>query len=507
MDFVIDFALVDWSRALFALTAMYHWLFVPFTLGVTFIIAIMFTIYYKTKSEDWKRITKFWTKLLAINFAIWVATWIILEFEFGTNWSNYSWMVWDIFGAPLAIEWIVAFFLETTFLIILLFGWDKVSAKTQLIAAWLTALGTNLSGLWILIANAWMQHPVGMQLNPDTLRQEMVDFFAVVTNPVAIVKFIHTMMSSFTLAAVVVIWVSAYLILKNKESKLAKKSILVASIFGFLAANMTVISGDIAAKEIAKYQPMKLAAMEALNEGQQWAPLKLFSIVRGQNDDWTYNTYLNIELPYFLSFLAFNDFKAFVPWIKDLLYGNPEYNVESVIEKIRKWKIALESLKTYRSAEDKNSPEAQAALQTFRENEKYFGYAYFDENNLKELVPNSPLLFWSFRYMVGMWFWLIVFMALAFLYVYKDKLESKKWFLKLSILMIPLTYLASELGWVVAEVWRQPWIIQDLMPTKVATTAASATQIMFIFFIFAIIFTVLLIAALKIAFARIRQWF
>jgi len=501
----VDMSVVDWSRALFALTAMYHWLFVPFTLGVTFIIAIMYTIYYKTRSEDWKRITKFWTKLLAINFAIGVATWIILEFEFGTNWANYSWMVWDIFGAPLAIEWIVAFFLETTFLIILLFGWDKVSPRTQLIAAWLTALGTNLSWLWILIANAWMQHPVGMQFNPDTLRQEMVDFFAVVTNPVAIVKFIHTMMSSFTVAAVVVIWVSAYLILKWKNVNLAKKSILVASIFGFFASIMTVISWDIAAKEIAKYQPMKLAAMEALNEWRRWAPLKVFSIVWGQNEDWTFNTYLDIEIPYMLSFLAFNDVNAFVPGIKDLLYWNPEYGIEPASEKIKKGKIALEALSTYRKAKDKNSPEAQEALATFRKYEKYFGYAYFDENNLKELVPYSPLLFWAFRYMVAMGFWLIIFMALAFWYTYTNQIEKKRWFLILSIIMIPLTFLASEMGWVVAEVGRQPWIIQDLLPTKVATTAVSAFKVMVVFFMFAILFTILLIAALKIAFARIRQ--
>jgi len=464
----IDLAVVDWSRALFALTAMYHWLFVPFTLGVTFIIAIMFSIYYKTKSEDWKRITKFWTKLLAINFAIWVATWIILEFEFGTNWSNYSWMVWDIFWAPLAIEWIVAFFLETTFLIILLF-----------------------------------------QFNPDTMRQEMVDFFALVTNPVAIVKFIHTMMSSFTLAAVVVIWISAYLIIKNKESKLAKKSILVASIFGILASIMTIVSWDIAAKEIGKYQPMKLAAMEALNEWSEWAWLKIFSIVLWQNEDGTYKTLLDIEIPYLLSFLATNDFKAFVPGIKDLLYGNPKYNIESASEKIQKWKLALEALKKYRTIEDKNSPEAQQALSTFRKYEKYFGYAYFDENNLKELVPMTPLLFYSFRYMVWLGFFLVIFMILAFVYVYKNQLENKKWFLKLAIAMIPLTYLWSELGWVVAEVGRQPWIIQDLLPTKVATTAASAGQLMFIFAMFAIaiIFTLLLIAALKIAFTRIRQGF
>ena len=503
----IDLAVVDWSRALFALTAMYHWLFVPFTLGVTFIIAIMFSIYYKTKSEDWKRITKFWTKLLAVNFAIWVATWIILEFEFGTNWSNYSWMVWDIFWAPLAIEWIVAFFLETTFLIILLFGWDKVSPKVQLISAWLTALWTNLSWLWILIANAWMQHPVWMQFNPDTMRQEMVDFIEVVTNPVAVAKFIHTMMSSFTLASVVVIWISAYLILKNKEPKLAKKSILVASIFGMLSSIMTVISGDIAAKEVGKYQPMKLAAMEALNEWSKWAWLKLFSIVLWQNEDWTYKTMFDIEIPYMLSFLAKNDFNAFVPWIKDLLYWNPQYGVESAIDKIQKWKIALEALKKYRSIEDKNSPEAKEALTTFREYEKYFGYAYFDENSLRELVPLTPLLFYSFRYMVWLWFFLILFMILAFVYVYKNNIDTKKWFLKLAVIMIPLTYLWSELWWVVAEVWRQPWIIQDLLPTKVATTAASAWQLIFIFSMFAVIFTLLLIAALKIAFARIRQWF
>ncbi|NOR86824.1 MAG: cytochrome ubiquinol oxidase subunit I, partial [Bacteroidales bacterium] len=203
-----DYTLVDWSRAQFALTALYHWLFVPLTLGITLIIAIMETIYVRTGDEQWKKITKFWMTLFGINFAIGVATGIILEFEFGTNWSNYSWFVGDIFGAPLAIEGIMAFFMESTFIAIMFFGWDKVSKRSHLTATWLTALGSNLSGLWILIANGWMQHPVGMTFNPDTARMEMMNFWEVLFNPNGMNKFIHTIFSSYIVAAVFVVGIS-----------------------------------------------------------------------------------------------------------------------------------------------------------------------------------------------------------------------------------------------------------------------------------------------------------
>ncbi len=276
----IDWSLVDWSRAQFALTAMYHWIFVPLTLGITFLIAIMETIYVKTKDPKWKEITKFWIGVFGINFAIGVATGIILEFEFGTNWSNYSWFVGDIFGAPLAIEGIMAFFMESTFIAIMFFGWNKVSQKVHLISTWLVAIGSNLSALWILVANGWMQNPVGMRFNPDTMRNEMYDFWAVLFNPVAVNKFIHTIMSSYIVGAVFVVGISSWYLLKNREEILAKRSIIVAAIFGLAASFATILTGDESARVVAKYQPMKLAAMEGLYQGSQEAPLAIIIMLK-----------------------------------------------------------------------------------------------------------------------------------------------------------------------------------------------------------------------------------
>ncbi len=234
---IADVSLVDWSRAQFALTAMYHWIFVPLTLGITFIIAFMETLYVKTGNEEWKKITKFWMTLFGINFAIGVATGIILEFEFGTNWSNYSWFVGDIFGAPLAIEGILAFFMESTFIAIMFFGWNKVSKKTHLVATWLTAIGANLSALWILVANGWMQHPVGMKFNPETARNEMENFWQVLFSQTAMDKWLHATSSGFVLASVFVLGISSWYLLKKREVTTGKKEYCCC--FHFRAAFFT----------------------------------------------------------------------------------------------------------------------------------------------------------------------------------------------------------------------------------------------------------------------------
>ncbi|MEI6901334.1 MAG: cytochrome ubiquinol oxidase subunit I, partial [Bacteroidota bacterium] len=276
----IDFSLVDWSRAQFALTACYHWLFVPLTLGLSFIIAFMESIYVKTGNEEWKRLTKFWMTLFGINFAIGVATGLILEFEFGTNWSNYSWFVGDIFGAPLAIEGIMAFFLETTFVAVMFFGWNKVSKKFHLLSTWLVAIGSNLSALWILVANGWMQFPTGMKFNPDTARNEMMDFWSVLLSPLAINKFLHTIASGYVLAAIFVVGVSAWFLLRKRDLLFAKRSIIVAASFGLLASGYIMLTGDGSARAVAHHQPMKFAAMENLYIGQQNAPLVAFGILK-----------------------------------------------------------------------------------------------------------------------------------------------------------------------------------------------------------------------------------
>lgn len=276
----IDLTLLNWSRAQFALTAIYHWLFVPLTLGLSFLVAIMETIYVRTGNEEWRRITRFWMTLFGINFAIGVATGIILEFEFGTNWSSYSWFVGDIFGAPLAIEGIVAFFLESTFIAVMFFGWNKVSSKFHLISTWLVAIGSNLSALWILVANGWMQNPVGMAFNPETARNEMVSFWAVLFNRVSVDKFLHTLSSSYLLASMFVIGISSWFLLRKREGYMARRSILIASVFGLLASLMTAYTGDESARTISKVQPVKFAAMEALTDGKTNAGLVAFGILK-----------------------------------------------------------------------------------------------------------------------------------------------------------------------------------------------------------------------------------
>ncbi len=263
----IDTSLIDWSRAQFAMTAMYHWIFVPLTLGLAVVMGIMETLYYKTGNEFWKKTAQFWMKLFGINFAIGVATGLILEFEFGTNWSNYSWFVGDIFGAPLAIEGILAFFMEATFIAVMFFGWGKVSKRFHLASTWLTGLGATISAWWILVANAWMQHPVGMEFNPDTVRNEMVDFWAVATSPVAVNKFFHTVLSGWVLGAIFVVGISCWYLLKKRNREFALASIKIGAIFGLVASLLSVWTGDGSGYQIAQTQPMKLAAVEGLYEG------------------------------------------------------------------------------------------------------------------------------------------------------------------------------------------------------------------------------------------------
>jgi len=278
----VNLTMVNWARAQFALTAMYHWIFVPLTLGLSFLLAFFETLYVKTGKEEWKRITRFWMMLFAINFAIGVATGIILEFQFGTNWSNYSWMVGDIFGAPLAAEGIFAFFLEASFFAVMLFGWERVSKKTHLFSTWMVAVGSNLSALWILVANGWMQYPVGMDFNPEMARFEMANFWEVLFSPVAISKFTHATSSSFQLASLFVVGVSAWFLLKKRHRDMAKKSIIVASVFGIFASALVIFTGDEAAYTNARVQPMKLAAFEGLYDGESGAGLVAAGIINSQ---------------------------------------------------------------------------------------------------------------------------------------------------------------------------------------------------------------------------------
>ncbi|MRR21771.1 cytochrome ubiquinol oxidase subunit I [bacterium] len=508
-----DLSLVNWSRGQFALTAIYHWLFVPLTLGLSFILAFMETIYVRTGDEMWKKITKFWMTLFGINFAIGVATGIILEFEFGTNWSNYSWFVGDIFGAPLAVEGILAFFLESTFVAVMFFGWNKVSKKFHLASTWLVAVGANLSALWILVANSWMENPVGMVFNPDTARNEMSSFRDVVLNPVAIDKFFHTVTSGFVLASVFVVGISSWFLIRKREELLARKSILVAGIFGLVSGLMVALTGDTSARTIAKVQPVKFAAMEALYEGRTDAGLTVISALTDTGERLgekkVLEKKLKIEIPGLLSVMTTGQQGGYVPGIKDLVNGNPEKGILSVSEMMERGRYARQVLTDYKVAKELGDTDSMATLaakfedKDFIENYfSYFGYSYFEHP--WQVIPSVPVTFYAFRVMVGLGFFFIVLFILAVWFHRRETLEKNRWFLWLALFAIPLAYLASELGWIVTEMGRQPWIIQNLMPVHVAVSNISAGAVQTTFWLFAVLFTALLIAEISIMVRQIR---
>lgn len=488
---MIESALVDWSRLQFALTAGYHWLFVPLTLGLAIIVATMESLYVATGDEFWKKTTKFWMKLFAINFAVGIATGIILEFEFGTNWSNYSWFVGDIFGAPLAIEGIFAFFMEATFFAVMFFGWEKVSRGTHLAATWFTGIGAAISAVWILVANSWMQHPVGMEFNPDTVRHEMVDFWALVLNPVAISKFFHSVFSGWMTGAIFVIGISAWYLLKKREERFALASMRVAAIVGIVGTFAVMLSGDSSGVHAAKYQPMKLAAAEGLMEGGERAP---FSIVPG------------VEIPGVLSILATHDLNGYVPGINNLLdgYTTPDGTVyPSAEEKMARGRTAIEAFKQYRTLKDTDPVAAAEARKVLEAEIDYFGYGYIDTR--EELVPPIGLIYWSFRVMVGLGGALLLLMIVVLWADYKRRLQAMTWLQWLAILAIPLVYIAGQAGWIVAEVGRQPWVIEGLLPVKAAVSSVSVGAVQTTFFLFVAIFTLFLVIELRILIKAIQK--
>ncbi len=501
----IDLSQVNWARAQFALTAMFHWIFVPLTLGLSFLVAFFESLYVKTGKVEWKRITRFWMGLFAINFAIGVATGIIMEFEFGTNWSNYSWMVGDIFGAPLAIEGIFAFFIEATFFAVMFFGWERVSKKTHLFATWMVAVGSNLSALWILVANGWMQLPIGMVFNPDNARFEMQNFWAVLFSPVAISKFTHASASGFLLASLFVVAVSSWFLLHNRHQQLAKRSILVAAIFGLLAAGFVAISGDEAAFTNARVQPMKLAAMEALYDGQRPSGLIPFGLLNPakQPGDAQDPFLFKVEIPGVLSLLATRMWDSYVPGIDDLVYGNPQRQVMGATEKVARGRLAVAALGRYKEARKAgDGTAAAAALAEFQSHQEYLGYGYL--KSAEAAVPPVALTFYSFRLMVFLGLACMVVLALFLYFTWQGRIAEKPWLLRLGVASLFLGYLASELGWIVAEVGRQPWAIQNLLPVTVANSNLSTASVQTTFFLFLAIFSILLVAEIRIMLKQIK---
>lgn len=507
----VDAGAVDWARAQFALTAIYHWLFVPLTLGLALIMGIAETCYYRTGKQFWKDTARFWQKLFGVNFAMGVATGIILEFEFGTNWSNYSWIVGDIFGAPLAIEGVVAFFMESTFVAVMFFGWQKVSKGFHLASTWLTGIGATISAWWILVANSWMQYPVGCEFNPDTMRHEMVSFMEVALSPFAVSKFFHTVISSWIIGAIFVVAVCSWYLLKKRDTKLAVESIKIAAVVGFVASLLAAITGDESAYRVAQVQPMKLAAMEGLYNGGTDQGLTAFSFI----DPFSQPDYKNekeppmkLEIPNALSFLATRDMHGYVPGVNDLIngYSTPDGKTEiSYAEKIEKGKLAITALSEYRKAKAaSNEAEAQRHLPVLKENMPYFGYGYI--KNIDELVPSIPICFYAFRVMVGLGTLFILFFAIVGFIAYrKDIANTKRWLLWLGVILLPLSYIASESGWLVAEFGRQPWTIQDMLPTNAAVSNISSGSIALTFFVFLALFTTMLAVEINILLKQIKK--
>ena len=538
----IDAGTIDWSRAQFALTAIYHWLFVPLTLGLAVIMGIAETKYYRTKDEFWKTTAKFWQKLFGVNFAMGVATGIILEFEFGTNWSNYSWFVGDIFGAPLAVEGIVAFFMESTFVAVMFFGWKKVSPGFHLASTWLTGLGATISAWWILVANAWMQYPVGCSFNPDTMRNEMTSFAEVALSPFAIDKFCHTVTSSWIIGAIFCVAVCCWYLMKNRETKLATESMKIGVWVGLVAALLAGATGHKSAQSVAEVQPMKLAAMEALYNGGTDVGLTAVAWVNPfcqpdyVNEE---SAPLKLEIPYALSFMATNDIHGYVPGINDLLNGYtlPDGSVEPSIEdKIERGKMAIEALASYRKAKlegvegDEDEDYIRSCLLMLSENMPYFGYGYIKDRN--DIVPYIPINFWAFRIMVGFGCLFILYFIVMLLLIYDIPFFSvftrrllatvgllpetaadapkritglPKWHYWTAIALVPLAYIASECGWLVAEFGRQPWTIQDMLPTWAAVSDLNAGSVALTFILFLILFTTMLAVEINILLKQIKK--
>lgn len=502
----MEFGIVELSRLQFAMTAMYHFLFVPLTLGLSILVAIMETVYVMTNRPIWRQMTKFWGMLFGINFALGVATGITMEFQFGMNWSYYSHYVGDIFGAPLAIEGLMAFFLEATFVGLFFFGWDKLSKVAHLVVTWLVAIGSNFSALWILIANGWMQNPVGAEFNPMTMRMEMTDFFAVLFNEVAQAKFVHTVSGGYVTASVFVIGVSAWYLLKGRHIDLARRSLTVAAAFGLASAFSVVLLGDESGYSATHSQKMKLAAIEAMWETHE-APAP-FNLV-GFPDQEARETHYAIEIPWAMGLIGTRSLTTEIPGINDL--------VATAEERIRSGLIAYEALLVVRENRDATDP---AVTARFEDHSADLGFAFllkkYVDNPLdateaqiieaaNDTIPRVWPLFWAFRIMVGLGFGFIGTMAYFFYRASFKGMNFPRPALHLAVWMIPTPWIAAEMGWFVAEYGRQPWTVDGVLPTAMSVSALSMTEVAITLAGFVLFYTVLFIIEMGLMLKYIRK--
>ena len=499
---MIDPEVVTLSRLQFALTALYHFLFVPLTLGLSWLLAIMESVYAMSGRDIWKRMTQYWAVLFGINFAMGVATGVTMEFQFGTNWAYYSHYVGDVFGTPLALEGLMAFFLEATFIGLFFFGWDRLSRVQHLAVTWLLALGTNLS-LWILIANGWMQFPVGAEFNLDTMRMEVTSFAAVMFNPVAQAKFVHTVSAGYVLGSMFVLSISAWYLLKGRNVDFAKRSMTVAASFGLASALSVVVLGDESGYTVSENQKMKLAAIEAMWETE---PAPASFTLFGFPDVENRTTHFAIRVPWVMGLIGTRSIDGVLPGIHEL--------VDDAVLRIGRGLKAYAAMQRLRV--DRNDAAARAA---FDANKADLGYALLLRRNLDDpskataadiqraadsTIPNVPVLFWSFRIMVACGMYFIVLFAYSFWLASKRRLDANRWYLKLALYSLPLPWLAIELGWIVAEYGRQPWAISGVLPTALGVSSVSAGQVLFSIIGFVVFYTVLAVvdAVLMLRYAR-----
>ena len=472
---MISETVVDLSRLQFAMTAMYHFLFVPLTLGLAFILAIMESVYVITGKQVYKDMVKFWGKLFGINFALGVTTGLTMEFQFGTNWAYYSHYVGDIFGAPLAIEGLMAFFLESTFIGLFFFGWDRLTKVQHLAVTWLVAIGSNMSALWILIANGWMQNPVGAEFNFETMRMELTSFSALLFNPVAQVKFVHTVAAGYVTGAVFVLAISSWYLLKGRDLGFARRSFAIASAFGMASILSVIILGDESGYEIGDVQKTKLAAIEA-----EWhtEPAPAAFTLFGLPNQAEQRTDYAVKIPYVMGIIATRSLDTQVTGIKDLIKQH-ELRIRNGIK-------AYALLEKLRSGE--KTPENLAA---FNQHKQDLGYGLLlkkytpavvdaSEAQIKQAaldtIPNVATVFWSFRLMVASGFLMLALFACAFWASARKNEEKKRWLLKWALLSLPLPWLAAQTGWIVAEHGRQPWSIAEVLPVHLSPSTVSAAD-------------------------------
>lgn len=484
--------IVELSRLQFAITAMYHFLFVPLTLGMAFLLAIMESVYVMTGKEIYKDMTRFWGKLFGINFALGVTTGLTMEFQFGTNWSYYSHYVGDIFGAPLAIEGLMAFFLESTLVGLFFFGWDRLSKVQHLVVTWLVALGSNFSALWILIANGWMQNPVGAEFNFTTMRMEMTSFTEVMFNPVAQVKFVHTVSAGYVTGAMFVLAISAWYMLKGRDLAFARRSFAIASAFGLAASLSVIVLGDESGYELGDVQKVKLAAIEAeWNTHPAPASFTLFGLPNSE----TQTTDYAVKIPYALGLVATRSLDEQVMGLKDL----KQVHKERIISGMEAYRL----LQLLRGGD--TSP---ATVQAFEKVKKDLGYgllltAYTEDpakatpeqiqQAVDASIPQVAPLFWSFRIMVAGGFLMLLVFALSFWYSAKRLQQKPRWLLKMAVFSLPLPWIACEAGWFVAEYGRQPWAVGEVLPTHLAASGLTTTEIWTSLALITVLYTIFLV--------------